>query len=74
VQSATPDAYRGRIASLEHIAGSAGPQLGNLRAGLVAAATSGGVALAIGGVAGLAATGLIALTTPALRRFGMDES
>ncbi|MEU8614946.1 MFS transporter, partial [Actinoplanes sp. NPDC048791] len=36
VQTVTPAAYRGRVASLEHIVGSAGPQLGNLRAGLVA--------------------------------------
>lgn len=71
VQTTTPDAYRGRIASLELIAGAAGPQLGNLRAGLVAAATSGGAALAVGGVTGVLATGLIALCTPALRRFTM---
>lgn len=69
VQSATPAAYRGRIASLEHIVGVAGPELGNLRAGLVAAVTSGGASLAIGGVMGVLATGLIAVTTPALRRF-----
>jgi predicted MFS family arabinose efflux permease len=67
--STTPDVYRGRVAALEHIVGSAGPQLGNLRAGLVAAATSGGAALAIGGLAGLAGTVLIACSTPALRRF-----
>ena len=71
VQSTTPDAYRGRIASLELIAGSAGPQIGNLRAGLVAAATSGGAALVIGGVTAVLATGLVALSTPALRRFTM---
>jgi transmembrane secretion effector len=65
----TPDVYRGRVAALEHIVGSAGPQLGNLRAGLVAAFTSGGVALAIGGLAGLAGTAVIAWSTPALRRF-----
>lgn len=69
VQGTTPDAYRGRVAALEHIVGSAGPQLGNVRAGLVAAATSGGASLVIGGLAGLAATVLIARTTPALRRF-----
>jgi MFS family permease len=69
VQTATPDAYRGRVSSLEYVAGVAGPQLGNLRAGLVAAATSGGASLAIGGVTALAATTLLAVTTPALRRF-----
>ncbi|GID29585.1 MFS transporter [Paractinoplanes brasiliensis] len=69
IQTETPPAYRGRISSLEHIAGAAGPQLGNLRAGLVAAATSGGTALLLGGATALAATGLIALSTPALRAF-----
>jgi MFS family permease len=73
VQSVTPDAYRGRVSSLEFVAGVAGPQLGNLRAGLVAAATSGGAALAIGGLTGLAATTLIAATTPALRKFAVDR-
>jgi len=65
----TPEVYRGRVAALEHIVGSAGPRLGNLRAGLVAAGTSGGAALVIGGLAGVAATALIAAGTPALRRF-----
>ncbi len=73
VQTVTPDAYRGRVSSLEYVAGVAGPQLGNLRAGLVAAATSGGASLAIGGLAALTATGVIALTTPALRRFTIDH-
>jgi MFS family permease len=73
VQSVTPDAYRGRVSSLEYVAGAAGPEVGNLRAGLVAAATSGGASLAIGGLAGLTATGLVALTTPALRRFTIER-
>jgi MFS family permease len=73
VQSSTPPAYRGRVASLEHIVGSAGPELGNLRAGLVATVTSGGASLAIGGVLGVAATGLIAVTTPALRHFTVGD-
>ena len=73
VQSSTPPAYRGRVASLEHIVGTAGPELGNLRAGLVATVTSGGASLAIGGVLGVLATGLIAVTTPALRRFTLDD-
>ncbi|MGX6600757.1 MFS transporter [Micromonosporaceae bacterium Da 78-11] len=69
VQTSTPDAYRGRVAALEHIVGTAGPELGNLRAGLVAAATSAGTSLAIGGLAALAATALIAARTPGLRGF-----
>jgi MFS family permease len=69
VQTSTPPEYRGRVASLEHIAGAAGPELGNLRAGLVAAASSGGVSMAIGGVTALLATGLLAVSTAKLRRF-----
>ncbi|AGZ43137.1 MFS transporter [Actinoplanes friuliensis] len=73
VQTATPVAYRGRVASLEHIVGSAGPELGNLRAGLVATVTSGAASLALGGILSVIATGLIAVTTPALRRFTVPE-
>jgi len=73
VQASTPPGYRGRVSSLEHIVGSAGPQLGNLRAGLVAVASSGATALAVGGVLGVLATALIAVTTPALRRFTVSD-
>ncbi|SNY71816.1 MFS transporter [Paractinoplanes atraurantiacus] len=69
VQGSTPDGYRGRVAALEHIAGAAGPHLGNLRAGLVASVTSGGAALAIGGALGVLGTALIAFSVPALRRY-----
>jgi MFS family permease len=73
VQSTVPDAYRGRMASLEHIVGTAGPHVGNVRAGLVAAASSGGAALALGGLAAMAATGVVAVTIPALRRFTVSD-
>jgi MFS family permease len=73
VQSSTPESHRGRVASLEHIVGAAGPQIGGLRAGLVAAATSGSAALVIGGVTCLAGTGLIAILTPRLRRFSITD-
>ncbi|MFI5934509.1 MFS transporter [Actinoplanes sp. NPDC051494] len=69
VQTTTPQPYQGRLAVLENIAGVAGPELGNLRAGLVAAATSGAASLVLGGAAALVATGVIAATTPALRTF-----
>ena len=73
VQGTTPESYRGRVASLEMIAGAAGPQLGNVRAGLVAALTSGSAALTIGGATALLGTGLIALTIPALSRFRTSD-
>jgi len=68
VQGLTPDAMLGRTAAAEMIVGQAGPDLGNLRAGLVASAWSGTVALATGGVMCVAAVVAIAATTPDLRR------
>jgi MFS family permease len=68
VQLATPDALRGRVAAAEQAVGQAGPDLGNLRGGLVAGWTSGTAALLSGGLTCLAGVVAIALTTPALRR------
>ena len=64
----TPDALRGRVGAAEQIVGQAGPDLGNLRAGLVASASSGYAALLTGGVMCVAAVAAIAATTPELRR------
>jgi predicted MFS family arabinose efflux permease len=69
VQLNTPNEMLGRVAAAEQIAGQAGPELGNLRAGLTAAATSGQVALVSGGVLCLAALGVIVAKTPQLRAF-----
>jgi len=70
VQLATPDALRGRVAAAEMAVGQAGPDLGNLRAGLLARATSGTAALLAGGLACLAGVVAVAATTPALRDTG----
>jgi MFS family permease len=69
VQSHTPDALLGRVAAAEQIVGQGGPEVGNLRGGLVAAATTGTFALASGALACVAVVTLIAATTPGLRRF-----
>ncbi|MEU9891563.1 MFS transporter [Sphaerisporangium sp. NPDC051011] len=50
VQLETPDRYRGRVSSVEHIIGLAGPEIGNFRGGLLASLTSAPVALLIGGL------------------------
>ncbi|MFI1991874.1 MFS transporter [Actinoplanes sp. NPDC020271] len=63
VQLHTPDALMGRVAAAEQIVGQAGPDLGNLRAGLVAGAFSGPVALVSGGVLCVVAVAAIARTT-----------
>ncbi|MDG4824817.1 MFS transporter [Asanoa sp. WMMD1127] len=67
VQSSTPDGYLGRVAALEHVVGVAGPELGNLRAGLVASVTTGGAAMAIGGLTCVVGTSLLAVFIRPLR-------
>jgi MFS family permease len=69
VQLNTPDVMLGRVGAAEQIVGQGGPDIGNLRGGLVAAATTGTFALASGGLACVAVVMLIALATPGLRGF-----
>jgi MFS family permease len=72
VQLATPDAYRGRVNALDFVVGAGGPQLGNIRGSLVAAASSGAESLILGGLAASVGTILIAIFTPTLRRYRLD--
>lgn len=72
VQHVTPDAYRGRVNALDFVVGAGGPQVGNIRAGLVAAVTSGSESMIIGGIAAGVGTLLIAVFTPSLRRYRFD--
>jgi len=74
VQLTTPESYRGRVSAMEHVVGAAGPQLGNVRAGLVAAASSGNVAIVTGGVACLLSMGVLATRVPSLRRFRVSSA
>ncbi|GAB3155519.1 MFS transporter [Amycolatopsis stemonae] len=69
VQLNTPDALLGRVAAAEQIVGQAGPDLGNVRAGLTASVTSGTAALVGGGVLCVVAVLLVGAATPGLRRF-----
>lgn len=68
VQLYTPNALLGRVAAAEQIVGQAGPDIGNLRAGLTAGLTSGVTAVVSGGLLCVAAVALIARTTPEVRR------
>jgi MFS family permease len=68
VQLHTPDELRGRVTAAELMVGQAGPNIGNLRAGLVADATTGTISLLSGGLLCLAAVAWIGLTNPQLRR------
>ena len=67
VQLHTPDRLRGRVAAAEQIVGQAGPDLGNLRGGLVAGVSSGSFALVSGGLLCLVVVALVGVRTPALR-------
>ncbi|MFF6985698.1 MFS transporter [Streptomyces sp. NPDC010273] len=67
VQTHTPDALLGRVSAAEQIVGQAGPNLGNLRGGLVAGWTSGATALVTGGVLCVLAVLGVGAATPELR-------
>ncbi|WP_433419826.1 MFS transporter [Microtetraspora malaysiensis] len=69
VQLETPDRYRGRVASVEHVIGSAGPQVGNFRGGLLASVTSAPVALLVGGLTATLAVVAVALVNRPLRDY-----
>jgi hypothetical protein len=63
----------GRVAAAEQIVGQAGPDVGNLRGGLVASATSGTVSLVSGGLMCVVAVVLVGAATPRLRRATVQE-
>lgn len=69
VQRETPDAYRGRVSSVEHVVGVAGPELGNLRGGLLASATSASFSLVFGGLSAVLAIAVVSATNAPLRAY-----
>jgi MFS family permease len=69
VQLATEDAFRGRVSAVEQVVGAAGPEIGNVRGGLLAGLTSATVAMTGGGLLCVLGVALIAVTHPPLRRF-----
>ncbi|MGX1760219.1 MFS transporter [Streptomyces lydicus] len=69
VQRETPDVYRGRVSSVEHVIGVAGPELGNLRGGLLASATSAPLALVLGGLSALLAVAAVSAANAPLRAY-----
>ena len=68
-QLETPDHLRGRMVGVNMVFFIGGPQLGELEAGLVAQWLGPVVSVVSGGLACIVATGWIAATTPALRRY-----
>ncbi|RCG21445.1 MFS transporter [Streptomyces diacarni] len=69
IQLETPDAYRGRVSSVEHVIGVAGPELGNFRGGLLASATSAPFSLVAGGLSAGVAIAVVATANTALRAY-----
>jgi predicted MFS family arabinose efflux permease len=70
--SCAPD-MRGRVLAAEQIAGVAAPQIGNFRAGAMAAIMPPGLALAVGGLLALGAVVTAASVHPELVRFRTDD-
>lgn len=67
VQMHTPQELLGRVSAAEQIVGQAGPDIGNMRGGLVADATSGAAALVSGGLLCLGAVVVVGATTADMR-------
>jgi MFS family permease len=70
----SPDELRGRVASLYRTMAVGGPQLGEFRAGVTASITGAGPAVALGGLATMAAAGIIAYIWPAVTRYRFSAS
>lgn len=68
-QTLTPDYMRGRMSGVHLLLADAGPQLGELEAGLVAAVFGAPFAIVTGGLATVLLTGWIAWRWGALRRY-----
>jgi len=64
-----PDHLRGRLAGIELVSYSAGPTLGNVEAGAVAAVTSPRFSASLGGVLCVAGTLVIGALMPAFRQY-----
>ncbi|MEV4568983.1 MFS transporter [Nonomuraea sp. NPDC049419] len=74
VQRETPDAYRGRVSSVEHVIGVAGPELGNFRGGLLASATSASFSLVFGGLSAVLAIVVVSAANAPLRTYRLPPA
>ncbi|MFE2874506.1 MFS transporter [Streptomyces roseus] len=74
VQMHTPHELLGRVSAAEQIVGQAGPDIGNMRGGLAADATSGATALVSGGLLCLGAVAVVGATTADLRSSSVSSS
>jgi hypothetical protein len=69
VQNSTPDEMRGRVTSINLLAVTAGPRLGDLEATAVASLSSVGFSIVSGGILCVVGTLVVARQFPALRAF-----
>jgi len=69
-----PNDLRGRLGGIEMLSYSLGPTLGNVEAGMVAAATSVRTSVVTGGIACVVVGGGLAVALPALRRYRAPAS
>jgi MFS family permease len=65
----TPDRLRGRVAAAHSTFAAGGPQLGDVRAGILASWTGAPVAVAIGGVAAALTALIVARLVPGIARY-----
>ena len=68
-QLVTPDYMRGRMISVNMIFIQGGPKLGDVEAGLLAAAVGAPISVVVGGVGTIIAALIIAKVFPHLRRY-----
>ena len=69
-----PDQLRGRVAALYRTMAVGGPQLGEFRAGVTASFTGVGPAVAVGGLATVAAAGIAGYLWPVVTRYRFSTS
>jgi MFS family permease len=74
LQLSVPDSLRGRLSQIHILVVTGGPRLGDLEAGLVAAAVSPWFSVVSGGVACIVGTGLLAWLVPSFRRYHAGEN
>jgi MFS family permease len=69
----TPDRLRGRVAAAHSTFAAGGPQLGDVRAGIVASWTGAPLAVAIGGLAAALTALVVARQVPGIARFRWER-
>lgn len=72
-QLATPDHLRGRIAAVHSVFAGGGPELGNFEAGVTARLFGTQPAVIAGGIACMVVAGGVAIASPRIRNYRIDE-